>query len=59
MTAEARNLDAEGTVRLRGRFLVGCDGGRSAVRKAIGATLQGDAVIQRVQSSDIIARRGS
>jgi hypothetical protein len=37
--------------RLKFRFVVGCDGARSIVRKAIGAKLLGDAVIQRVQSS--------
>lgn len=46
------------------RYLIGCDGGRSAVRKQIGATLEGDAVIQRVQSTyidapDLLARLGS
>jgi len=34
---------------------VGCDGARSVVRKAIGAELSGDAVIQRVQSTYIRA----
>ena len=33
------------------RYLIGCDGARSIVRKAIGAKLSGDAVIQRVQST--------
>lgn len=32
-------------------YLVGCDGGRSTVRRAIGARLEGDAVVQRVQST--------
>lgn len=36
-------------------FLVGCDGGRSFVRKTIGASLHGDPVLQRVQSSYIRA----
>lgn len=38
---------------LRARFLVGCDGARSAVRKQIGARLSGTEVIQRVQSTCI------
>lgn len=38
---------------LRARYLIGCDGGRSMVRRAIGARLDGDAVIQRVQTSHI------
>jgi 2-polyprenyl-6-methoxyphenol hydroxylase-like FAD-dependent oxidoreductase len=37
------------------RYLVGCDGARSIVRKAIGAELAGDAVVQRVQSTYIRA----
>ena len=40
---------------MRARYLVGCDGGRSAVRKAIGAKLDGTPVIQRVQSTYIRA----
>lgn len=36
-------------------FLVGCDGGRSFVRQTIGASLHGDPVLQRVQSSYIRA----
>ena len=43
--------------RLRCRYLVGCDGGSSTVRKAIGATLAGTPVIQRVQSTYIRAPR--
>jgi 2-polyprenyl-6-methoxyphenol hydroxylase-like FAD-dependent oxidoreductase len=47
----ARNLDGGEVINLTGKYLVGCDGGRSMVRKAIGATLSGDEVIQRVQST--------
>jgi 2-polyprenyl-6-methoxyphenol hydroxylase-like FAD-dependent oxidoreductase len=36
-------------------YLVGCDGGRSVVRKKIGARLNGTSVIQRVQSTYIRA----
>ncbi|MFK7964052.1 MAG: FAD-dependent monooxygenase [Burkholderiaceae bacterium] len=43
------------TSAVTGRFLVGCDGGKSFVRKAIGASLQGDAQVMRVQSSYIRA----
>jgi 2-polyprenyl-6-methoxyphenol hydroxylase-like FAD-dependent oxidoreductase len=50
-----RDLET-GTVRRLGcRYLVGCDGARSVVRKAIGAELAGDAVVQRVQSTYIRA----
>jgi 2-polyprenyl-6-methoxyphenol hydroxylase-like FAD-dependent oxidoreductase len=61
-TATLRDL-ASGSVRRQTfRFVVGCDGARSLVRKAIGARLSGDAVIQRVQSSyfrapDLIRRQ--
>ncbi len=41
--------------QFRARFLVGCDGGGSAVRKEIGATFKGDPVVQRVQSTYIEA----
>jgi 2-polyprenyl-6-methoxyphenol hydroxylase-like FAD-dependent oxidoreductase len=54
-TASLRDLDTGAVGRLACRFLVGCDGARSIVRKAIGARLQGDAVVQRVQSTYIEA----
>jgi 2-polyprenyl-6-methoxyphenol hydroxylase-like FAD-dependent oxidoreductase len=54
-TAVLRDLESEATHRLEFRFVVGCDGARSVVRKAIGAKLHGDAVIQRVQSTYIRA----
>ena len=41
--------------QFRARFLVGCDGGSSVVRKEIGATFRGDPVVQRVQSTYIEA----
>ena len=50
-TATLRDLENGSVERLKFRFVVGCDGARSIVRKAIGAKLLGDAVIQRVQSS--------
>jgi 2-polyprenyl-6-methoxyphenol hydroxylase-like FAD-dependent oxidoreductase len=50
-----RDLET-GTVRRAGcRYLIGCDGARSVVRKAVGAELAGDAVVQRVQSTFIRA----
>lgn len=39
------------------KFLIGCDGGRSLVRKKIGATLSGDVALQHVQSSYVRAPR--
>jgi len=53
--AAMRDLDSGETARIAGSYLVGCDGGRSAVRRAIGARLEGDAVIQRVQATFIRA----
>ncbi len=50
-----RDLDTGTVRRLSCRFLIGCDGARSVVRKAIGAELNGDAIIQRVQSTFIRA----
>ncbi len=55
VTITARDLDGGAGVRVRARFLVGCDGGRSVVRKSIGASLAGTPVIQRVQSTYIRA----
>jgi 2-polyprenyl-6-methoxyphenol hydroxylase-like FAD-dependent oxidoreductase len=53
--AQATDLDSGETFSLECRYLVGCDGGRSGVRRQIGAKLAGDEVIQRVQSSYIRA----
>jgi 2-polyprenyl-6-methoxyphenol hydroxylase and related FAD-dependent oxidoreductases len=46
-----------GARTLRGTFLLGADGSRSAVRKIIDATLQGDPVLMQVQSTCIRAPR--
>jgi len=51
VVATARDLESGAEVRLEGQYLVGCDGGRSTVRRQIGARLVGDAVVQRVQST--------
>ncbi|HTC96988.1 MAG TPA: FAD-dependent oxidoreductase [Bradyrhizobium sp.] len=50
-----RDLDTGTVRRVDCRFLIGCDGARSVVRKAIGAEFSGDAIIQRVQSTFIRA----
>ncbi|MEJ1163733.1 FAD-dependent oxidoreductase [Variovorax sp. CCNWLW186] len=55
VSATALNLDSHATHTIRCRYMVGCDGGSSAVRKQIGAQLEGTAVIQRVQSTFIRA----
>ncbi|QTX03339.1 FAD-dependent oxidoreductase [Agromyces archimandritae] len=44
-------------VRVRGRFMIGADGSKSAVRKRIGAKLSGDPVLQHVQSTCIRSPR--
>jgi 2-polyprenyl-6-methoxyphenol hydroxylase-like FAD-dependent oxidoreductase len=49
----ARRLDTDNELSFAARYLVGCDGGRSEVRRQIGSRLHGDAVIQRVQSTYI------
>jgi len=54
---DAHDLDDGSRVAVRAQFLVGCDGGRSMVRKTIGAAFAGTAVIQRVQSTYIRAPR--
>ncbi|MBK6007356.1 FAD-dependent oxidoreductase [Ramlibacter ginsenosidimutans] len=53
--ATALDLDTGAERRIRCRYMVGCDGGSSTVRKAIGAKLEGTPVIQRVQSTYIRA----
>jgi hypothetical protein len=59
--AQGTDLDSGEQIQLRCEFLIGCDGGRSGVRKAIGARLLGDEVVGRVQSTyfrapDLLAR---
>jgi 2-polyprenyl-6-methoxyphenol hydroxylase-like FAD-dependent oxidoreductase len=54
-TVGLRDLETGAVRRLSCRYLIGCDGARSVVRKAIGAELTGDAVVQRVQSTYIRA----
>ena len=51
VVATVRDLDSGQTRQVAAPFLVGCDGGRSLVRRRIGARLVGDEVIQRVQST--------
>ena len=52
---EVLDLETSRTETLRVRYLVGCDGGSSGVRKKMGARLEGTDVIQRVQSTFIRA----
>ncbi|WJR79936.1 FAD-dependent oxidoreductase [Bradyrhizobium sp. NP1] len=51
VTVRARSLAGGEPLAFFARFLIGCDGGRSLVRRQIGAGMIGDAVVQRVQST--------
>ena len=53
--AYARDLDDHSDILIAAEYLIGCDGGRSMVRKTIGARLTGTDVVQRVQSTYIHA----
>jgi 2-polyprenyl-6-methoxyphenol hydroxylase-like FAD-dependent oxidoreductase len=55
IVATVRNLDTGTSLQIHADFIVGCDGARSLVRKAIDANLQGTPIIQRVQSTYIHA----
>jgi len=51
VTAVAHDLDTGEWASIHCRYLVGCDGGRSTVRHAIGSEMTGIAEYQRVQST--------
>jgi 2-polyprenyl-6-methoxyphenol hydroxylase-like FAD-dependent oxidoreductase len=55
VSIRARDLETSQELNVQAAYLVGCEGGRSLVRREIGARLEGDEVIQRVQSSYIRA----
>ena len=55
VTAAARHLDTGAVSTVEAAFVVGCDGGRSGVRRQLGIALRGDDVVQRVQSSHVRA----
>src|SRR3954451_12921089 len=55
VTASAEQAGGGQDIAIACKYLVGCDGGRSLVRKSIGASLSGDPVLQHVQSSYIHA----
>jgi len=55
--AVAEDLDGGNRKEIECAYMVGCDGARSEVRHAIGASFTGDAVVQRTQSSYISAPR--
>jgi 2-polyprenyl-6-methoxyphenol hydroxylase-like FAD-dependent oxidoreductase len=55
VTASAERLDSGEQIALRWRYLIGCEGGRSQIRRAAGVTPRGDPVVSRVQSTLIRA----
>lgn len=63
-TVTLRDLETNSARTFRCRYLIGCDGARSVVRRSIGAEFEGDAIVQRVQSTyirapDLLARQHS
>ena len=55
VVARARDLEASQDITIAADYLIGCDGGRSTVRRLIGSRLAGTDVVQRVQSTYIHA----
>lgn len=55
VSVTCRNLDTGDTHDIACEFFIGCDGGRSRVRRRMGSRLEGDDVLQRVQSTYIRA----
>jgi 2-polyprenyl-6-methoxyphenol hydroxylase-like FAD-dependent oxidoreductase len=55
VVAQVRNLDSGEVTPIACKYMVGCDGGRSEVRKMIGSNFVGTPQIQRVQSTYIHA----
>src|SRR4029079_1226680 len=58
VTAQVERVDAghEGEIEpIRARYVVGCDGARSAVRKSIGRSLQGDSANHAWGVMDVLA----
>ena len=62
VTATGVDLDTGAAFQVNASYLIGCDGGRSMVRKALGVKLSGTDVVGRVQSTyfrapDLIQRQ--
>lgn len=55
VAATLRDLERGEERQIGCAYLIGCDGGRSTIRPAIGARFAGDAVVSRVQSTFIRA----
>jgi len=63
VTLTATDVVEDEAVSVRSRFLVGCDGGRSTIRKQLGIRLIGDDELSRTRSSlirsqDVLAKFG-
>ena len=56
-SVQADAVRGEEEITITGAYLIGADGGRSAIRKQIGATLSGDPVLSYVQSTCIRSSR--
>lgn len=52
---ERCEVDTEETHRIKARFVVGCDGARSSVRKALGLELRGESANQAWGVMDVLA----
>jgi 2-polyprenyl-6-methoxyphenol hydroxylase-like FAD-dependent oxidoreductase len=55
--AIARDLDTDEIREISARYLIGCDGAHSEVRRRIGAKMGGDSAVLQVQSTYIFAPR--
>lgn len=55
VVVSARDLDSGDDISIAASYVIGCDGGRSRVRRLIGGSMQGTPVVQRVQSTYIDA----
>jgi phenol 2-monooxygenase len=55
VTARLERTDGSGAEEVKARYVVGCDGARSAVRNAIGLTLAGDSANQAWGVMDVLA----
>jgi 2-polyprenyl-6-methoxyphenol hydroxylase-like FAD-dependent oxidoreductase len=53
--ATAKNLDAGSDQEIFARYLVGCDGAHSEIRRGIGTALIGDAAVMQAQSTYVRA----
>lgn len=55
---EAQLVDANGTQRVRAKWLLACDGGRSPVRTQLGITLEGSTQVEKWIVVDVLNSQG-